>query len=150
MSKYEQELNEAIELVEQYAGYGVADDALLTRVSKAAAHLKREVLQTARWVKRVSVLERRLGVIRAMVRGEAPPLDLGPMELDTIGLLMESEPGVRFDVEKVRGGTFTVVASDVAGNRASLGNVIRLSEVQAHWVRERFAEAYKLSVEEEL
>lgn len=142
MSEYEKELHEAIELVEMYAGYGVADERLLARVRKAAAHLKREVLQTARWVQRIFVLERRLGAIRAITHGDELPPDLDPLALE--------EVLHTFTVEKCPGGDFTVVVVDVAGNRVSLERVLRVNEIQAHWVRERFAEAYKLSVEAEL
>ena len=62
---------------------------------------------------------------------------------------MHDPPSVlEFLVEECPGGDFTVVVVDVAGNRVSLGPVLRVNEIQAHWVRERFAEAYKLSVEE--
>lgn len=151
--KYTKELNEAIELVEKYAGYGVADERLLARVRKAAAHLKREVLQTGRWVQRIFVLERRLGAIQALAQGKGPPPDLGPLELEeALHTCAMGDPRIEieFTVEKCPGGDFTVTVVDVAGNRVSLGPVLRVDEIQAHWIRERFAEAYKLSVEGEL
>jgi hypothetical protein len=150
-SKYEAELHEAIELVEKYAGYGVTGP-LLEQVHRAAAHLKREVLQTARWVQRVSVLERRLGVIGAVAHGKEPPPDLEPLGLaEVLGTRGMYDPliEIEFSVEKCPGGDFSVAVADEAGNKVSLGAVLRVDEAQAHWLRERFAEAYVLTTSEE-